>query len=45
MEKGVVETCASKVEAALGAIPRFISPSYYIIQEAFIVLDKGKGAR
>jgi hypothetical protein len=45
MEKGVAETYASKVKAALGAIPRFISPSYYIVREAFIVLDKGKGAR
>jgi len=31
MEKGVVETCALKVKAALGAIPRFLSPLYYII--------------
>ena len=45
MEKGVAETYALKVEVALGAIPRFISPSYYIIQEAFIVPDKGKGAK
>jgi len=45
MEKGVVETCALKVEVALGAILKFISPLYYIIQEAFIVLDKGKRAR
>jgi len=41
----MVETCALKVKVALGAIPRFLSPLYYIIQEAFIVLDKGKRAR
>ena len=41
----MVETYALKVKAALGAILRFISPLYYIIQEAFIVPDKGKGAK
>ena len=45
MEKGVAETYALKFKVALGAIPRFLSPSYYIVREAFIVLDKGKRAR
>jgi len=45
MEKGVVETCTLKVKVALGAILKFLSPSYYIIQEAFTVPDKGKRAR